>query len=154
MNNFNQELINKIKLFKSEENSVDVVEEKYYFIKYVFANLESLDADSLDICEEEFHGLKSNIDAYFFDEDNGTYNLYLAIYNDANDDESTLSKEEITKEYDKILNFVKKIVEGKFYEFGEDSFTYEIADAVYKSLKDKEIVVNINNFIAFFKRVV
>ena len=52
MNNFNKELINKIKLFQSEENNIDVVEEKYYFIKYVFANLESLDAESLDICEE------------------------------------------------------------------------------------------------------
>ena len=28
MNNFNKELINKIKLFKSEENNIDVVEEK------------------------------------------------------------------------------------------------------------------------------
>ena len=143
MNNFNKELINKIKLFQSEENNIDVVEEKYYFIKYVFANLESLDAESLDICEEEFDGLKCNVDAYFFDEDNSTYNLYLGIYNDQNDDNATLSKEAITKEYGKIINFVKKIVDGKFFEFGEDSFTYEIADAVYKSLKDKELVVNV-----------
>ena len=89
MNNFNKELINKIKLFQSEENNIDVVEEKYYFIKYVFSNLESLDAESLDICEEEFDGLKCNVDAYFFDEDNSTYNLYLGIYNDQNDDNST-----------------------------------------------------------------
>ena len=69
MSSFNKDLINKVKLFQSESDSFDLIEEKYSFLKYIFKNLESLDDSNIDICEEEFDALRCNIDGCFFDED-------------------------------------------------------------------------------------
>ena len=70
MGDFNKELINKVKLFQNELDSQELLEEKYSFLRYVFKNLESVESDYLDICEEEFRALNCNIDGCYYDEDN------------------------------------------------------------------------------------
>lgn len=139
---FNRELIKNIKLSLSEYDE-DFFEEKYAFIRYVFSKIESIPYDSIEICNEEFEELNSNIDAYYYDEDSSIYNLYLAIYNNQNDDSSFLNKEEIDAFYKKITNFILKTFNGKFVDFDESSFTYEIANEIHGLMKQVEIVVNI-----------
>lgn len=99
MDCFNQELIKNVKLAYSENGDEDFSEEKYVFIQYVFSNVESIPMDSIDICDEEFEELNANLDAFYYDEDSQVYNLYLAIYNDQNDDNSFLTKEERLQSY-------------------------------------------------------
>lgn len=148
MNNFNKELISRVKLFYTEESAEEITEEKYAFLKYIFNNLESLDADCIEICEEEFDAINCNIDGCYFDEDNSTYNLYIAIYGDANEDDTTLSKNILFDEYAKIANFIEKTVKRNYSCFSEESISYEIADKIYKNLKNCEIVVNIiSNYV-------
>lgn len=141
MDNFNQGLINQIKLFHSE--SGEDFEEKYSFIRFVFSNLESINADDIEVCEEEFESLKSNLDAFYYDEDSNVYNLYLALYNENLDDNSFVTKCQIDSAYEKIKNFIGKTVSGKFICFDQSSFTYEIAKDIYASKGDREIVVNV-----------
>lgn len=100
MDCFNQELIKNVKLAYSENGDEDFSEEKYVFIQYVFSNIESIPMDSIDICDEEFEELNANLDALYYDEDSQVYNLYLAIYNDQNDDNSFLTKERLQSYYD------------------------------------------------------
>ena len=148
MGDFNKELINKVKLFQNELDSQELLEEKYSFLRYVFKNLESVESDYLDICEEEFRALNCNIDGCYYDEDNSTYNLYLVKYSDSNNDESVLSEQEIAEEYNKIINFLKKIVKKEYTDFGEESVSYEIAQRVYRELNNSEIVVSFfSNYI-------
>lgn len=148
MDNFNKELISKVKLFQSEDDIGELVEEKYSFLKYVFKNLESIDPSNIDICEEEFDALKCNLDGCFYDEDNSTYNLYIVKYNDTNDDNAVLTKEEIELEYKKITNFIERILKNNFLEFGEESISFEIAERINKEIKNNEIVVNvISNYL-------
>ena len=142
MNNFNKELIKNIKLY-STENSEDFIEDKYSFIRYVFSNFESISEDNIEIVEEEFEDLHCNLDAYYYDEDSLTYNLYIAAYNDENDDNSFLKKEEIDSYYEKIINFVNKVLSGKYACFDESSFTFTVAEEIHSLLKEIEIVVNI-----------
>ncbi len=142
MGSFNKELINKVKLFQSEDDSGDLIEEKYSFLRYIFKNLESLDPSNVDICEEEFDALKCNLDGYFYDEDNSTYNLYIVKYGNENDDDSFLSENELKTEYQKITNFIERIVKNNYREFGEESISFEIADRISKELKNNEIVVS------------
>lgn len=143
MDCFNQELIKNVKLAHSENGGEDFSEEKYAFIQYVFSNIESIPMDSIDICNEEFEELNANLDAFYYDEDSQVYNLYLAIYNDQNDDNSFLTKEQLQGYYDKIINFLKKTISGKYVDFDDSSFTYEIANEIHGLLKQIEIVVNI-----------
>lgn len=143
MDCFNQELIKNVKLAHSENGDEDFSEEKYAFIQYVFSNIESIPMDSIDICDEEFEELNANLDAFYYDEDSQVYNLYLAIYNDQNDDNSFLTKEQLQGYYDKIINFLKKTISGKYVDFDDSSFTYEIANEIHGLLKQVEIVVNI-----------
>ena len=143
MDCFNQELIKNVKLAHSENGGEDFSEEKYAFIQYVFSNIESIPMDSIDICDEEFEELNANLDAFYYDEDSQVYNLYLAIYNDQNDDNSFLTKEQLQGYYDKIINFLKKTISGKYVDFDDSSFTYEIANEIHGLLKQIEIVVNI-----------
>lgn len=148
MDNFNKELISKVKLFQSEDDIGELVEEKYSFLKYVFKNLESIDPSNIDICEEEFDALKCNLDGCFYDEDNSTYNLYIVKYNDTNDDNAILTKEEIELEYKKITNFIERILKNNFLEFGEESISFEIAERINKEIKNNEIVINvISNYL-------
>lgn len=148
MDCFNKELINKVKLFHSENDEGELLEEKYSFLKYVFKNLESLDPSHIDICEEEYDALGCNIDGCFFDEDNGTYNLYLVKYCDDNDDNSILSESAILSEYKKITNYITRIIKKTYCDFGEESISFEIADRINKELKNSEIVVNvISNYV-------
>lgn len=143
MDCFNQELIKNVKLAHSENGGEDFSEEKYAFIQYVFSNIESIPMDSIDICDEEFEELNANLDSFYYDEDSQVYNLYLAIYNDQNDDNSFLTKEQLQGYYDKIINFLKKTISGKYVDFDDSSFTYEIANEIHGLLKQIEIVVNI-----------
>ena len=143
MDCFNQELVKNIKLAYSENEAEEFSEEKYTFIQYVFSNIESISMDSIEICDEEFEELNANIDGYYYDEDVSVYNLYLAIYNEDNDDNSFLEKDEINSYYDKIINFISKTVSGKYGDFDDSSFTYEIANEIHNLLKQVEIVVNI-----------
>lgn len=143
MDCFNQELIKNVKLAHFENGGEDFSEEKYAFIQYVFSNIESIPMDSIDICDEEFEELNANLDAFYYDEDSQVYNLYLAIYNDQNDDNSFLTKEQLQGYYDKIINFLKKTISGKYVDFDDSSFTYEIANEIHGLLKQIEIVVNI-----------
>lgn len=143
MDCFNQELIKNVKLAHSENGGEDFSEEKYAFIQYVFSNIESIPMDSIDICDEEFEELNANLDAFYYDEDSQVYNLYLAIYIDQNDDNSFLTKEQLQGYYDKIINFLKKTISGKYVDFDDSSFTYEIANEIHGLLKQIEIVVNI-----------
>lgn len=143
MDCFNQELIKNVKLAHFENGDEDFSEEKYAFIQYVFSNIESIPMDSIDICDEEFEELNANLDAFYYDEDSQVYNLYLAIYNDQNDDNSFLTKEQLQGCYDKIINFLKKTISGKYVDFDDSSFTYEIANEIHGLLKQIEIVVNI-----------
>ena len=143
MDCFNQELIKNVKLAHSENGGEDFSEEKYAFIQYVFSNIESIPIDSIDICDEEFEELNANLDAFYYDEDSQVYNLYLAIYIDQNDDNSFLTKEQLQGYYDKIINFLKKTISGKYVDFDDSSFTYEIANEIHGLLKQIEIVVNI-----------
>ena len=144
---FNYELIKNIKLMQSQDEENEFLEEKYTFIRYVFSKLESISTDSIDICNEEFEELESNIDAYYYDEDTSVYNLYLAIYNNQNDDNSFLDKEYVDKYYKKIINFVSKTFSGKFIDFDDSSFTYDIANEIHSLMKQVEIVVNVvSNF--------
>lgn len=144
---FNHELIKNIKLMQSQDEENEFLEEKYTFIRYVFSKLESIPADSIDICNEEFEELDSNIDAYYYDEDTSVYNLYLAIYNNQNDDNSFLDKDYVDKYYKKIINFVSKTFSGKFIDFDDSSFTYDIANEIHSLMKQVEIVVNVvSNF--------
>ena len=143
MDCFNQELIKNVKLAHSENGDEDFSEEKYAFIQYVFSNIESIPMDSIDICDEEFEELNANLDSFYYDEDSQVYNLYLAIYNDQNDDNSFLTKEQLQGYYDKIINFLKKTISGKYVDFDDSSFTYEIANEIHGLLKQIEIVVNI-----------
>lgn len=149
MDSFNKELISRVKLFQNEEDYEYLLEEKYSFLKYVFKNLESIDSSNIDICEEEFVALKSNLDGCFYDEDNNTYNLYIVKYNNENDDNATLSKDQIEIEYNKIINFVERVIKSNYRDFGEESLTFEIAERINKEIKNNsEIVVNIiSNFI-------
>ena len=148
MENFNKELISKVKLFQSKDDIGELVEEKYSFLKYVFKNLESIDPSNIDICEEEFDALKCNLDGCFYDEDNSTYNLYIVKYNDTNDDNAILTKEEIELEYKKITNFIERILKNNFLEFGEESISFEIAERINKEIKNNEIVINvISNYL-------
>lgn len=148
MSDFNKELISKVKLFQSENDATELMEEKYSFLRYVFKNLESVEPSYIDICEEEFVALKCNLDGCFYDEDNSTYNLYIVKYNDENDDSATLTKEEIDCEYNKIINFIGRILKNNFFEFGEESISFEISDRISKEIKNNEIVVNvISNFL-------
>ncbi len=142
MNNFNKELIKNIKLMHSE-NEGDFSEEKYSFIKYIFSNLESISEDNIEIIEEDFEDLDCDVDAYYYDEDSSTYNLYIAIYDDNLDDNSFLNKEQIDKYYNKITNFIEKTVTGKYVCFNESSFTFSVADEIHSLLKEIEIIVNI-----------
>ena len=107
MDNFNKELINNIKLFQTEEFP-ETSETKYAFIAYVFSILESKEAGDLTLCEEEFPSLSTNLDAYYYDEDSSTYNLYLGLFNENNNDSSFLSNEEISIHYNKIITLLKK----------------------------------------------
>lgn len=143
MNCFNQELIKNIKLAKSNTDTGDVSEEKYTFIQYVFSKLESISFDSFEICDEEFEELNANLDAFYYDEDASVYNLYLAIYNDQNNDNSSIAKEQVQTYYNKIINFLKKTFSGKYIEFGDSSFTFTIANEIHNLLNQAEIVVNI-----------
>lgn len=143
MDCFNQELIKNVKLAQSENDVDDFSEEKYAFIQYVFSKIESISMDSIEICDEEFEELSANLDAYYFDEDANVYNLYLAIYNNQNDDNSFLTKEQAQVYYNKIINFLKKTFSGKYVEFDDSSFTYTIANEIHGLLKQVEIVVNI-----------
>ena len=146
MDCFNTELIKNVKLSLSQ-NDDEYYEEKYAFIRYVFSNIESISNDSIEICNEEFEELDANVDGYYYDEDSSVYNLYIAAYNNQNDDNSFLNKEEIDKYYRKITNFIIKTINGKFIEFDESSFTYEIANEIHQLLKQVEIVVNVvSNF--------
>ena len=124
MDCFNQELIKNVKLAHSENGGEDFSEEKYAFIQYVFSNIESIPMDSIDICDEEFEELNANLDAFYYDDDSQVYNLYLAIYIDQNDDNSFLTKEQLQGYYDKIINFLKKTISGKYVYFDDSSFTY------------------------------
>lgn len=142
MPDFNKELISNVKIFQTE-NLEQNYEEKYCFIQYVFSNFQSIDYEDIEIIDEEFEELNSNIDAVYFDEDSSTINLYLAIYNDSIDDNAFLIKEEIQKCYDKAINFLHFVLNGKFSLFGESSFTYEVAQNIFSSVKQYEIVVNI-----------
>lgn len=142
MDSFNKELINKIKIFQAENQEEDI-EEKYCFIQYVFSNIESISYDSIDINSEEFEEMNCNVDALYYDEDDSVYNLYLAIYNDKIDDLAFLSKEEVQNYYDKIINFLKKAISGKFQDFDSTSNTFEIARNIFSDIKKNEIVVNI-----------
>ena len=143
MNNFNKELISKVKLFQSEDDAGELIEEKYSFLRYVFKNLESIDPSNIDICEEEFDALKCNLDGCFYDEDNSTYNVYIVKYNDENDGNAVLTKEEINGVYKKTTNFIERILKNNFREFGEESISFEIADRINKEIKNNEIVVNV-----------
>lgn len=143
MDCFNQELVKNIKLAYSENEAEEFSEEKYTFIQYVFSNIESISMDSIEICDEEFEELNANIDGYYYDEDASVYNLYLAIYNEDNDDNSFLDKDEINSYYDKIINFISKTVSGKYGDFDDSSFSYEIANEIHNLLKQVEIVVNV-----------
>lgn len=148
MSSFNKDLINKVKLFQSESDSFDLIEEKYSFLKYIFKNLESLDDSNIDICEEEFDALRCNIDGCFFDEDSNAYNLYIVKYNAENDDDSTLSENEVLLEYAKINNFIERIIKNNYNAFGEESVSFEIADRISKGIKENDIVVNfISNYL-------
>lgn len=148
MSSFNKELINKVKLFQSESDSFDLIEEKYSFLKYIFKNLESLDDSNIDICEEEFDALRCNIDGCFFDEDSNAYNLYIVKYNTENDDDSTLSENDVLLEYAKINNFIERIIKNNYNAFGEESVSFEIADRISKGIKENDIVVNfISNYL-------
>ena len=131
MDCFNCELIKNVKLINSENDDDDVIEEKYAFIKYVFSNIESISMDGIEICNEEFEQLNANLDAFYYDEDSQVYNLYLAIYNDKNDDNSFLTREQVQNYYDKISNFLKKTISGKYVDFDDSSFTYEIANEIH-----------------------
>lgn len=142
MNNFNKELIKNIKLFHSEIND-DIVEDKYSFIKYVFTNLESVSEDAIEIVEEDFEDLNCDIDAYYYDEDSFIYNLYIAIYDDEIDDNAFLNQDDAKRYYDKICNFISKVISGKYSCFDESSFTFSIADEIHSLLKEVEIVVNV-----------
>lgn len=141
MASFNEELIRNIKLFHSEDD--DFSEEKYAFVQYVFSNIESISKDNIEICDEEFEGLNCNLDAYYYDEDSQVYNLYLAVYSDEIDDNAFLSKEQIQAQYDKIINFLKRVISGRYVDFDETSFTYSIADEIHEMLNQVELVVNI-----------
>lgn len=145
MSDFNKELISKVKVFHAGQlDEGDITEEKYSFLKYIFTKLESTEGDFLDICEEEFADLDCNIDGYYYDEDSNVYNLYLTIYDDHLDDHSTLTEDAANSEYRKIINFVKMVCLGKYIDFGENGFTYEIADSIYKSLTNgAEIIINV-----------
>lgn len=142
MSNFNKELIRNVKLFHAQNND-EFIEEKYSFIKYVFSNFESISEENIDLVEEEFKELKCNVDAYYYDEDTSTYNLYIAIYNDDIDDNAFLTKNEVELYYDKIINFVKKVVTGKFIDFDDTSFTFSVAEEIYSVIRESEIVVNV-----------
>lgn len=142
MDNFNKELINNIKLFQTEELP-ETSELKYAFISYVFSILESKEAGDLTLCEEEFPSLATNLDAYYYDEDSSTYNLYLGIFNENNTDTSFLSNEDVSIYYNKITNLVKKIINKTYKEFGDFSMTFDICADISRNLKNSEIVVNI-----------
>lgn len=138
---FNEELIRNIKLYHSEDD--EFFEEKYSFIQYVFSKIESVPKDDIEICDEEFEGLNCNLDAYYYDEDSQVYNLYLAIYNDEIDDNAFLLKDQIQFYYDKIVNFLEKVISGKYVDFDDNSFTYTIANEIHGLLNQVELVVNI-----------
>lgn len=142
MENFNKELIRNVKLSQADDDE-DAYEEKYSFIRYVFSSIESISMDDIELCPEEFEQLNANVDGYFYDEDSQVYNLYIAIYNDDIDDNAFLSKEVVDSYYAKIINFITKTINGKYSDFGESSFTYEIANEIHGLLKQIEIVVNI-----------
>lgn len=141
MENFNQDLINKIKLYNY--NSDEPIDEKYAFIKYVFSNIESIPEDSFDICEDEFPELNVDIDAIYFDEDSNVYNLYFAIYSNENNDESSLTNQEILNEFSKLDNFIRLSISGKYTLIDSSSFMYEIAQTIFENINTKEIVINI-----------
>lgn len=138
---FNEELIRNIKLYHSEDD--DFSEEKYAFIQYVFSNIESISKEDIEICDEEFEGLNCNLDAHYYDEDSQVYNLYLAIYNDEIDDNAFLDKEHVQPFYDKVVNFLKKVISGKYADFDENSYTFSVANEIHSLLNQVELVVNI-----------
>lgn len=142
MNDFNNKLIKKVKLFHSEQDD-EYLEEKYSFIKYIMSNIESISPDQIEVCEEEFPSLDSNLDAYYYDEDSAVHNLYVGIYNDSINDEVKLSKNEIEKHYSKIINFLKNTIKGDFGVYDESSLTYEISSNIHGLIKQTEIVVNV-----------
>lgn len=142
MANFNEELIKNVKSLHANKDD-DYFEEKYSFIKYVANIIDSIDKDDIEICNENFEQLNCGFDALYFDEDSNIYNLYIAAYNNENNDNSFLTKEDMDALYLQIYNFVEKTISGKYVVFSESSFTYEIADDIYKNLKQSEIVINI-----------
>ena len=144
---FNKRLIGEIKLFNGQFFADDLIENKYAFIAYLFSKLESKDPKDLTIVNEEYPSLKSNIDAYYRDEDSGVADLYIAIFDDKADDVSFCTKEEVDGAFEKAINFLKMALDGKQYNFDLSSLTFDIANSVSQNASGNDSNVAVNLFV-------
>lgn len=111
MEEFNRNLISKVKQLSNYKGDFEYSEDKYSFLLYAFEQIEEIEKENLDIFPEEFPFIDVNIDGSYYDEDANCFNLFLVIYNDENDDNSKLSNNEYLKEYKKIYNLIKIIAD-------------------------------------------
>lgn len=142
---FNKRLIGEIKLFNGQFFADDLVENKYAFITYLFSKLESKDPKDLTIVGEEYPSLKSNVDAYYKDEDSGVADLYIGLFDEKADDLSFCAKEEVDGVFEKTVTFLKMTLEGKQYNFDLNSLTFEVANSISQNVSgnDSNVVVNL-----------
>ena len=109
---FNKTLINAVKMFASGYEEDEIEEEKVSFLKYCFKNIECKDPDDLEVCNETFVQMNAGVDGYFYDEDTDSYSLFQTIYNDENDDLSTIDETDFFYRLKRIQNVIKKLEQG------------------------------------------
>lgn len=144
MEEFNRNLISKVKQLSNYKGDFEYSEDKYSFLLYAFEQIEEIEKENLDIFPEEFPFIDVNIDGSYYDEDANCFNLFLVIYNDENDDNSKLSNNEYLKEYKKIYNLIK-IIANKTYaaKLEPSTLTYDICDSIARKINECEVTISI-----------
>ena len=144
MDDFNKNLISKVKQLSNDKGDFEYSEDKYSFLLYAFEQIEEIEKENLDIFPEEFPFIDVNIDGSYYDEDANCFNLFLVIYNDENNDNSKLSNSEYLKEYKKIYNLIK-IISDKTYatNLEASTLTYDICDSIARKINESEVTISI-----------
>ena len=145
---FNGKLINEIKMFFNDQNAEEVGELKYAFMLYLYEQIEGISIDAVTVCNEEFPGFRVNVDGYHYDEDSNVYNLIITIFNEDNNDDSKLSKNDYKKEVDKVVQLIKMVQDGQYTKLQESSLMYDICQDIKSNIKECEVVITIySNYI-------
>jgi hypothetical protein len=123
-----------------QENNEDIFDPKIAFIKWLYEIVSESGSEELEIVSEEFKALDVRIDAFFSDPDDEDMLIIISDYYLKPTNNFEIDESIYVKKIRMVTNFLQKVYDRKYKEFGTSSMTYEIADQISNS--NKNIVIN------------